>query len=639
MEVPKALAVLLIFSALLLASAILIHSSQSTVSRILAYNNTNSSGLASIPINPPAVPLTKSILSSQASGLLAKLGAVPAPANWDEQIGSSFTQGSASLAYNITAVAQNGSFGYGPAYLLNGLSSSGFWYQIGLAYNWPYSSGGYNPGFNMVFDVFNSSGRVVFPTNGGGGLINFSGPVNPGDRIQLSLYFSNGNVVMVAHDQNTSASASINFTSQGSTSFVGDVASLSNNNGFFTGLMTEEYHVFPYVGNTKEVPYILSGPANPSAWQWADEWAPINETVLFSGATHGAVVFNNSQLHPFFLDGAKEFINGSALMTGSPSVVTSISNITINAGQNVNITLAVANGTAPYTYRWLEESPNTNSFNTVLGASTNLFDFTTNQSTPTGLFRFVSLVTDAQKVVQGSQTMGVLVVGIANATTSTTSTSTSSTTTTVLPTGPTIVLPPSVLPSGILGNIKVPISATGFTPNTLVNFGYTPLPPFKNAIIAPISTSSGSWSGTFSAPWIPGSYTMVAVDANGITATATLVVSILVTTTTSTTSTSTTSATTTISSGPRIVLPQNTLPSNTSGNIKVTVSGSGFTPNTLVNFGYSPIPPFSSAIIAPIVGPTGNWSGTFSAPWKAGTYNMVAIDSSGVSASATLSVT
>jgi hypothetical protein len=37
----------------------------------------------------------------------------------------------------VTAVAQtDASSGYGPAYLLNGLTDKGYWYQVGLAWNW-----------------------------------------------------------------------------------------------------------------------------------------------------------------------------------------------------------------------------------------------------------------------------------------------------------------------------------------------------------------------------------------------------------------------------------------------------------------------------------------------------------------------
>src|SRR5207247_2436595 len=107
------------------------------------------------------------------------------PANYDEQLGTTFTQSFTSIAYNLTAVEQSDSNGYGPAYLLNGLGSTGYWYQIGLSYDWPYVAGGYNPGFAMIYEVFSSTGGSVFPSSGGGGLATIT--VNPGDVILLIL--------------------------------------------------------------------------------------------------------------------------------------------------------------------------------------------------------------------------------------------------------------------------------------------------------------------------------------------------------------------------------------------------------------------------------------------------------------------
>ncbi|MGI0085311.1 MAG: hypothetical protein ACREBQ_09540 [Nitrososphaerales archaeon] len=108
--------------------------------------------------------------------------------NYDEQIGETFTQSFTSMAYNVTAMAQVDSDGYGPAYLLNGLSDVGYWYQVGLAYDWD----GTASGFVLAYEVFNSTGGSIFPTNGGGGVASFSGAVNQGDTVLLNLYFGTG---------------------------------------------------------------------------------------------------------------------------------------------------------------------------------------------------------------------------------------------------------------------------------------------------------------------------------------------------------------------------------------------------------------------------------------------------------------
>ena len=65
------------------------------------------------------------------SGLTLPLSPLPV-ANYDEQLGITFTQNFASLAYNVTAVPQIDSNGYGPAYLLNGLSNDKLLVSSGL---------------------------------------------------------------------------------------------------------------------------------------------------------------------------------------------------------------------------------------------------------------------------------------------------------------------------------------------------------------------------------------------------------------------------------------------------------------------------------------------------------------------------
>ena len=122
----------------------------------------------------------------------------------DEQIGMTFTQNFPSLTYNVTAVAQQDSDNYGPAYLLNGLTSAGYWYQIGIAWQWPELNGGYTTGFNVNYNVFNSKGTVVLPPNGSGGVIaTTGGTINQGDNVGLSLTFSGSNVLMKVYDWST----------------------------------------------------------------------------------------------------------------------------------------------------------------------------------------------------------------------------------------------------------------------------------------------------------------------------------------------------------------------------------------------------------------------------------------------------
>lgn len=248
------------------------------------------------------------------------------PPSYDEQIGMTFTQSFTSLAYNVTAIEQSElASGYGPGYLLNGLSNRGYWYQAGLSYNWDgtgtYSN--YSPGFNFNYEVFDTTGNSIYPTNGEGGIERFTGPVRAGDTVLLNLYFSGTyGVVMLAKDYDTGATASRTFSAEGASEFVGSPNSASNSNGFFTGLMTEWYHSSAFYGNIS--PVIYSNPYFPltSAWMWIDEFkcpdtSCNSPTVIFTDSTSGPVQYSGSDsLHEFSSNGATEYSSAYRLITG-----------------------------------------------------------------------------------------------------------------------------------------------------------------------------------------------------------------------------------------------------------------------------------------------------------------------------------
>ena len=244
------------------------------------------------------------------------------PARYDQQLGMTFVEDFVSLAYNVTAVDQTDPYGYGPAYLLNGLSNRGYWYQVGLSYNWPYAGiSGYNQGFAFNYQVFAPNQSAVYPRNGGGGLQAFSGPVNSGDKVLLVLSFYEDVVVMYAEDWNTSAYAMQVFSAEGAEYFEGSPYEPANYNGFFTGLMTEWYHPQPYYGDQCKATYSNDDFALSAAWMWMDEYDPYNYswTGAWFSNTVGPVDFsqNSTQLHSFTFGGIIESCNAYEFNTGS----------------------------------------------------------------------------------------------------------------------------------------------------------------------------------------------------------------------------------------------------------------------------------------------------------------------------------
>ena len=250
----------------------------------------------------------------------------------DEQIGMTFTQSFSSLTYNVTAVAQQESDNYGPAYLLNGLTNSGYWYQIGLSWNWAEQGGGYDAGFHVNYNVFNNKGAVVLPSNGAGGLINPSGTINQGDNVGLSLSFSGSNVLMSLKDWNTGATGQVTYSSQSATQFIG-LSTPANSNGFFSGLMTEQYHNNPYTGSEQKVQYTNTVTALSSAVLWIDEYN-VNTLQVQFGNDSGVISFtsNPTQFQSYSLDGAYAAANANNFITGSVNTVQFILSYSVIGG-------------------------------------------------------------------------------------------------------------------------------------------------------------------------------------------------------------------------------------------------------------------------------------------------------------------
>src|SRR6267143_3456608 len=208
----------------------------------------------------------------------------------------------------------------------------------------------------MNYEVFDPQGASIFPSSGGG---LSSIQVNPGDTVLLNLYITRGNVAMLAKDWNTSSTAVQTYSAARANSFVGMTSSFADRNGFFTGLMTERYHVHPYYSNDEESTFSNHTHALTSAWMWIDEFGIAPFQPLFSDASRSPIILssNPDQLQPFGSHGAYEAVDSYEFVTGFQPTPVQVSRpipqpVSSDVGQLVSFTCGATGGIPPFTYSW-----------------------------------------------------------------------------------------------------------------------------------------------------------------------------------------------------------------------------------------------------------------------------------------------
>lgn len=198
-------------------------------------------------------------------------------ADYVEQLWLNLNETSKDIQYNVTAVAQNDSYGFGLAYWLNGLSDKNLWYQVGIAYRWNKLDSQDNiryhdAGFTFIYQVWNaSSGKSVYPdTVGTTSTKPFNSTVESGDVFSLSLSLVKGNVSMTVFDWRTKETNTMSYFAFGASRFVGSRGPV----GYPTSLMTEWYRVLPYFCSSTQVVYsnlmhpVLSGTFHADEWNF-----------------------------------------------------------------------------------------------------------------------------------------------------------------------------------------------------------------------------------------------------------------------------------------------------------------------------------------------------------------------------------
>lgn len=271
---------------------------------------------------------------------------------------------STNLVIYVKVIAQTSDSGYGPAYLLNAITNNDWWYQVGVAYNWPYTNGSFDPGFHMIYMVWNSSGDPVI----GPVLLNFNGIVNSGDEMMLEIEISNGNIILSAYDNSTGAKAIAIVNANGASSIVTDLNFL---HGFITGLMTEWYHLKAYFGGELGVIYrlqylttsftlgineiYLTSPpqgiaTDEIAYSVSNNYTFYNLSYIGAFTASNGYYFITGNLYPIFLNykvigGSFNIpINVSYFSDGLKEIARLPSLIFVNANSNISLPSIVLNG-------------------------------------------------------------------------------------------------------------------------------------------------------------------------------------------------------------------------------------------------------------------------------------------------------
>lgn len=223
-------------------------------------------------------------------------------ADYDDQLWLGFFQNFTSIQYNVTAVAQTDSFGFGPAYFLNGLTDKDMYYQIGVSWNFRVRG---EPDFEMVYQVWNATSRMPVYPSSNGSIARVKLPeIKDGGVVLLSLSFSNDTVVMKAYDWGSKTTRSASFGAFGASQFAYYFERPSH---FRSSLLTEWYHVLPYTCTDSRVVYsntrhkLLFGWLNEDIWNFTGA-APTNwftcgsQCVLQPSHATNLDFFNNNTL-------------------------------------------------------------------------------------------------------------------------------------------------------------------------------------------------------------------------------------------------------------------------------------------------------------------------------------------------------
>ena len=175
-------------------------------------------------------------------------------------------------------------------YLLNGLTNTGFWIQVGLIENVQTKNN--KERFEIALQEWNSAANTVFPkykVNLAGHYL-FNREIKPGDNIKFGMKYSVTGIYVYALDLRTDDKIAATFPASGSSEFVGLKRYNVNRNGYFTGIMREEILNNPFVPRLCKVAIMSENDKNK--WIWSNEVpsSPLGYTLYPSMRNYYSVV-------------------------------------------------------------------------------------------------------------------------------------------------------------------------------------------------------------------------------------------------------------------------------------------------------------------------------------------------------------
>ncbi len=190
--------------------------------------------------------------------------------NVNEQIGITFFDNTKSMDYYITAISNTDANGYGSAFILNGVTDKGDWFQFGLSYNFSTTTEGFLVQTAILPKIQPDSENCSAMKMS---VINMPIKITTGDKIELKMYIKGGKVFVAAKNITKGGEqANASFDADGATTFLGD-KSLDEHGTVFTGLMTESWHASLERNAVGTQTYVPASPTSAPGWLWIQEAA------------------------------------------------------------------------------------------------------------------------------------------------------------------------------------------------------------------------------------------------------------------------------------------------------------------------------------------------------------------------------